>query len=791
MLARLLLFPILAGLVAVPASAQTLPCVSPATDPCVINSTATVPVGVYDIRPKSLVVGNKQITVSGAGELKILAANVTFQPGARFIATGTDGNTTVTLDATGTIDLQSQGTSKSKIDVSGNFGGGTINLHSVGNLSVNGTLISNATNLLGFGGPITLLSDTGNVTVTGDPSEGIRSFGNAQGGGGSITITATQGSINVSTQLVPKGGDCGSCEVNLTAGGNITTTAQGVIDMRASGVGDGGFASVSAEGDVNLAGSILANGSSDDMDGGTGGDVLISASGSITMSGRVELNGAGQDASIDGFSVDGDSGSVDVSANGAVTITGPMFGIAKGFGQGDEFSVDGGGNVTMAGEIDMTADNFAGDITILSDALITVSARLRTTAPVDLQHPAALGGTIDVEACQVNVTPTGQLISTGPGGSPSGANFVVASTGLTIAGTMLATAENELDWRTSPPVVTGTVTPPPTIINDVNLPCCGVQCPTTTSTSTTSTSSTSSTSTTHAPTTTTTSAPIPTTTSSTAPIPTTTSSTAPIPTTTTSVAPASTTTTSKAPTTTTSSTAAPSTTTSSTAAPSTTTSSTAAPSTTTSSTAGPSTTTSSTAAPSTTTSSTTIGSTTTTTSLPGATTTTSSTAIATTTTSSSTSTLATTTSTNASTTSTPSTTTVAPTSSTAVTTSTTRVPTTSTTQPPLDCRDTTVGLDAVRCRLELLSDEILTNDPEALGGNNLARALANNVARAIKYTAEPTTPKRLKKAATQLKKFAAKLGRAISKGKVDPDLGNELTGLATDARSQLLGLGAS
>src|SRR5689334_13888837 len=89
-----------------PALAAVLPCSSPAADPCLISSTVTIPVGVYDIRPKSLSVGNKQITVSGAGELKILAANITFQPGARFIATGTDGNTTITLDATGTIDLQ-------------------------------------------------------------------------------------------------------------------------------------------------------------------------------------------------------------------------------------------------------------------------------------------------------------------------------------------------------------------------------------------------------------------------------------------------------------------------------------------------------------------------------------------------------------------------------------------------------------------------------------------------------------------------------------------------------------
>jgi hypothetical protein len=118
------------------------------------------------------------------------------------------------------------------------------------------------------------------------------------------------------------------------------------------------------------------------------------------------------------------------------------------------------------------------------------------------------------------------------------------------------------------------------------------------------------------------------------------------------------------------------------------------------------------------------------------------------------------------------------------------VPTTSTTLP-LGCLDTTTGIDAVRCRLEILSEELADAQPSKLGGEQFIRALANNISRAVKYTSEPTSPKRLKKAATQLKKFAAKLGRAVSKGKIDADLGTELQTIATETRSQLLGLGAS
>src|SRR5204863_4599931 len=118
--------------------------------------------------------------------------------------------------------------------------------------------------------------------------------GNAQGSGGAITITSLLGSISLNTQLVPKGGDCGSCFIDLFAGQNITSTAQGVMDMRASGVGEGGELSALAGGNINLAGNILANGPSDDLEAGAGGSVDIDAGRNIVMGGRTQLNGPGR-----------------------------------------------------------------------------------------------------------------------------------------------------------------------------------------------------------------------------------------------------------------------------------------------------------------------------------------------------------------------------------------------------------------------------------------------------------------------------------------------------------------
>jgi hypothetical protein len=522
-----------------------LPCQSPTADPCVLGSSVTVPVGVYDIRPKSLVLQNKAITVSGVGEFKILANNITIQPGGRFLATTTDGATTVTLDATGFIDIQSQGTSKSKINVTGSTSGGGINLHSGGNLGLNGTLASNATATTGYGGFIFLRSETGNVTITGDPDVGIQTIGSSLGGGGTIDVEAPLGSISVASLLAAKAGDCSGCEVDLTAGLDISTTATGVINMNASGIGDGGFFSAFAGRNISLLGNMLANGHGDDMEGGSGGDFFIQADGSLALGGRIELNGAPPD---------GDGGTADISAGTTIvqSATAPILATSPGFGQSDEISFDALGNITLNGTIDVSADDFGGDITVTSEGLITVTSRLRTATPFDPLKPEAFAGTIDIEGCQFNETSTGDIIATGPGAEPVGSVFLTASTGMTIAGHVTATAVVELDWRTSAPVRTGSViVPAPRIVNVPGLPCCGVSCTTTTTTSTSTTTSSpvSTTTSTSRPTTTSTSTTRPTTTSTSST--TSTSTTRP---TTTSTSTSSSTTTSRASTTTSSST---------------------------------------------------------------------------------------------------------------------------------------------------------------------------------------------------------------------------------------------
>lgn len=75
-----------------------------------------------------------------------------------------------------------------------------------------------------------------------------------------------------------------------------------------------------------------------------------------------------------------------------------------------------------------------------------------------------------------------------------------------------------------------------------------------------------------------------------------------------------------------------------------------------------------------------------------------------------------------------------------------------------------------------------------LGGHKLAKQLAGRLAQATKLLADPTSPKDMRKAGKQLKQFATKLGKGLTKHKVNADLGSALTPLVGDAQAELAGL---
>src|SRR5262249_14130514 len=276
-------------------------------------------------------------------------------------------------------------------------------------------------------------------------------------------------------------------------------------DINVSGTGDagsGGSIDLSANGDLSIAGSATGTGavSADPTfpDGGDGADYcLTSIIGSITVTGQANMSAASG----------GGGGGLDFEAGLDLTISVPMATMSTG------------------------ADGFAGDVTFLAPRVLTLSQS------VNAQGGTGIGGSIDAEAgtsadvsnqlmvdstqvagniflsgCTGNSESNGLLSSTGPvAGTPgAGVNMVQAGSTMTIAGTLKAGDQNILTYRQPPaPLTTGaTITPPPTIQQDSNIPCC-VDCPLTTTAptpttlpATTPTNATTNTTATHANTTT-------------------------------------------------------------------------------------------------------------------------------------------------------------------------------------------------------------------------------------------------------------------------------------------------
>src|SRR5581483_2905998 len=92
-----------------------------------------------------------------------------------------------------------------------------------------------------------------------------------------------------------------------------------------------------------------------------------------------------------------------------------------------------------------------------------------------------------IQGCDVTVTSTGLVSSAGTGST----NSFQERGSMSVAGQVIAGATNTISFRTTPPVITGTVQPAAVITHDATLPPCGPPVPSTTTTSIPTTTTTS------------------------------------------------------------------------------------------------------------------------------------------------------------------------------------------------------------------------------------------------------------------------------------------------------------
>jgi hypothetical protein len=312
-LLRLVGFVLVAG-IARPARATTANDVCPGVpDPCILDRALKVDAGsTLDFGGAELrMTGHASLDVGG-GTMTIKARQLTMQPGAHLL--GASG--TIAVTTTGDIQVQSNSTTLSHLDVSdGSFGGGEIDLISGGAIAINGVLFAKGTSTEADGGTLDIEAQ-GDITIAGQ----LSAKSGSDAGGGDLTILSTAGKITVSVPVDVSGGEYDGGSIDIEAGGDVITAgaldvsggslsgsggdlllvAGGVVSSQgqmigtaggstAEGGGDGACIEGDAGGDLQLGASVLAPGADGDP-GGFGGDVLFTAGRTLAVHAGIDTD---------------------------------------------------------------------------------------------------------------------------------------------------------------------------------------------------------------------------------------------------------------------------------------------------------------------------------------------------------------------------------------------------------------------------------------------------------------------------------------------------------------------
>ncbi len=257
----------------------------PATNPCVIASSATITDGsVLDFGDRDVVVNQGRVLEVGFGAMVISARSLVLAPKAKLLATG---GGLISVQVTGSIDLQRAGSDRSRIDVSGDFGGGVIELLAGDDVLVNGDLVARSILFDADGGEI-LIGAGSDVTVNTLVDIG----GGSDGSGGALTVIA-DGAVTFADAIFASGGEFDGGEVDISAGGHLSVDEVDISGGSLSGSG-GALVLQSAAGNITLNGQVLGTaGGSLEEGGGFGGSVdAVAPAGNVTVLGRIRIPGA-------------------------------------------------------------------------------------------------------------------------------------------------------------------------------------------------------------------------------------------------------------------------------------------------------------------------------------------------------------------------------------------------------------------------------------------------------------------------------------------------------------------
>lgn len=437
-------------------------------DPCTISGTHTIDAGsVLDFGGAAVILsGSAKLTIGPASEAGLVTRPARFNAGSFDVQAGAelDGDGSLsdfTFDASaGDISFAAG----SEIDVSDNAAG-ALNLIATGNVNFAGTYKGSAGGLDSQGGIFSVTAGAA-ATISGPISANASGSG---GAGGEISIYA-DGDINFSSEVTTKGSDFGGgpFELNSTNGSILFTG-----DLEASGGNPDGEAGsvdmIAANGSVDIQGSINGKGGAGPEEScGDGSPLTVQAGGNIDLrSGDLTLVG--------GKHCFGGETDFTTTTNFTMHPASSMTLTAGGaYGGGGGFTVSATGNAIIR-DVELTSPGGGGFVEIISGSSVNVLGEL------DAQGTSGdgLGGNILVQACNVSIDAGAELDARAGFAYPGlGINELRASGQMTIAGIVRAEYENIFQYKTSPPVVSGSasISPVPTVVENLELPDCASAC---------------------------------------------------------------------------------------------------------------------------------------------------------------------------------------------------------------------------------------------------------------------------------------------------------------------------
>ncbi|MEW6273386.1 MAG: DUF4215 domain-containing protein, partial [Thermodesulfobacteriota bacterium] len=450
-----------AVLVAPSPATATVPADLCAGNPCTVSGAKTIdPGSALDFGAGTdLVFASSAVVTVGPGaglrDVLLIARSITLQAGARILGGG--DLAVVMLQATGgNLQLLAAGSTKSRIDVSGNQAGSVL-LEASGDVTVSGIVTTAGSGTDSQGGDI-MIEAGGTVLVTEPLSSGAAGTGS---GGGETAIFAG-GNVTVNAKIDTAAADFGGGAVTISSDtGNVALNQ--AIDASGGGPdGSGGPIDLSATaGNVVIAGTITGKaGSGTDFACGDGSEVAITAGGLVSVGANIDVSGGTQCF----------GGEVSVQAELDFTQLATATIAARGpgsFGGGGSFLL-GARNATL-GKIDLSSPGFGGTVDVVVTGTLDVLGLIDAAA----SGAESIGGLISLQACVINVATGGFLDTRGAFAFPgTGENRLRAGGQITVAGQARATSANDFQHRGLAPILTGTIVPAATVSVNPDLPDC-------------------------------------------------------------------------------------------------------------------------------------------------------------------------------------------------------------------------------------------------------------------------------------------------------------------------------